>query len=94
MEDDEFLKRLTKNIIKGLTPKEVMVLDRLRLSTKEIANELGGSPGAIQQVLSDLYSKFNPIIDFEGTTKKVALMEEWQRLRGQYKIKLAGEQDS
>lgn len=90
--DDELLKRMTRRIMEGLTPKEVKVLDRLRLSTKEIAKELGDSPGTIAQVLNVLYGKFNPIIDFDGTTKKVALMEEWQRLRRQYKFQLPGEQ--
>lgn len=79
--------------MKGLTPKEVKVLDRLRLNTKEIAKELGDSPGSITQVLNVLYGKFNPIINFDGTTKKVALMEEWQRLRRQYKFQLPDDQD-
>lgn len=95
MENDEFLKGITKRIIEGLTPKEVKVLDRLRLSNKEIANELGGKPGAISQVLNSLCSKFNPIINFEGSPRKrTMLYSAWQEIRKQYKIKLAGEQDS
>jgi len=94
MENDEILKGIKKRIIEDLTTKEVKVLDRLRLTNKEIASELGGKPGAISQVLNSLYSKFNPIINFEGKNKKATLIVEWQEIRKQYKIKLAGEQDN
>jgi len=91
MENDEILKSITKRIVEDLTPKEVKVLDRLRLSNKGIAKELDCKPDSISQVLYILYDKFNPIINFEGTNKRAALIVEWQRIREQYRIKLVGE---
>lgn len=94
MENDELLKGITKRILEGLTPKEVKVLDLLRLSNKEIGKKLDCKPDSISQVLYILYDKFSAVIDFKGSNKRATLIVEWQRIREQYRIKLVGEQDS
>lgn len=86
----EILEDNLEYVVKNLTPKQIRILDQLRLSDATIAKELHCKAATISQDLNKLYGKFgdNGIINFEGTNKRTTLNETWQEIRKRYQLEI------